>query len=270
MCKKKYSLVGKEAYIGLMKQKIKSLVKEYLGPKVIIAAIVGALFSWGILWVLPSNKVDVRNLPQKELTCTLDVSYQMMIRKSSDNRFQIMYDGKEVKNPYAYNITILNSGKYSISNDDFKQPFTIDFIGCNGIINAQIVGSTNAMVWEEVLSKSEFDGNILTISDFFLNPNESFTMYIIADGQPDIIRYGSRIADVDGLIIRNTRQEKIDQLRQKGLWIFGILLAFILCFALYTFIVYRHMDRKNKHLDELYQKYMDSLNIVKNDTHKSD
>lgn len=126
------------------------------------------------------------------------------------------------------------------------------------------------MVWEEVLSKSEFDGNILTISDFFLNPNESFTMYIITDGQPDIIRYGSRIADVDGLIIRNTRQEKIDQLRQKGLWIFGILLAFILCFALYTFIVYRHMDRKNKHLDELYQKYMDSLNIVKNDTHKSD
>ena len=30
-----------------MKQKIKSLVKEYLGANVIIAAIVGALFSWG-------------------------------------------------------------------------------------------------------------------------------------------------------------------------------------------------------------------------------
>lgn len=212
-----------------MKQKIKSLVKEYLGLKAIIAAIIGALFSWGILWVLPSNEVDVRNLPQKELTCTLDVSYQMMIRKSSDNRFQIMYDGKEVKNPYAYNITILNSGKYSISNEDFKQPFTIDFTGCNGIINAQIVGSTNAMVWEEVLSKAEFDGNILTISDFFLNPDESFTMYIITDGQPDIIRYGSRIADVEGLIIRNTRQEKIDQWRQKGFWIAGTIIGIVIC-----------------------------------------
>ena len=88
-----------------MKQKIRKLVKEYLGLKVIIAAIVGALFSWGILWVLPSNKVDVGNFPQKELTCTLDISYQMMIRKSSDNRFRIMFDGKEVKNPYAYNVT---------------------------------------------------------------------------------------------------------------------------------------------------------------------
>lgn len=234
-----------------MKQKIKSLVKEYLGPKVIIAAIVGALFSWGILWVLPSNKVDVGNFPQKELTCTLDISYQMIIRKSSDNRFQIMFDGKEVKNPYVYNITILNSGKYSISNEDFKQPFTIDFIGCNGIINVQIVGSTNAMVWEEVLSKVEFDGNMLTISDFFLNPNESFTMYIITDGQPDIIRYGSRIADVDNLVIRNTRQEIIDQWRQKGFWIFGTIMGIAICVVIVLII----WDiRSRKRMKELEKK----------------
>lgn len=68
------------------------------------------------------------------------------IRRSSDNRFQIMFDGKEVKKPYAYNIKILNSGKYSISNEDFKQPFTIDFDGCNGIVNVQILETTNAMI----------------------------------------------------------------------------------------------------------------------------
>jgi len=241
-----------------MKQKIRKLVKEYLGLKVIIAAIVGALFSWGILWVLPSNKVDVGNFPQKELTCTLDISYQMMIRKSSDNRFQIMFDGKEVKNPYAYNITILNGGKYSILNEDFKQPFTIDFIGCNGIVNAQIVESTNAMVWEEVLSKAEFDGNILTISDFFLNPNESFTMYIITDGQPDIIRYGSRIADVDGLIIRNTRQEKFNQWRQKGFWIFGTIMGIVIC-GVSILIIWDIRSRKRmKELEKkLFNAYKD-------------
>lgn len=31
---------------------------------------------------------------------------------------------------------ILNSGKYSILNEDFKQLFTIDITGCNGIVNA--------------------------------------------------------------------------------------------------------------------------------------
>ena len=240
-----------------MKQKTRKLVKEYLGLKVIIAAIVGALFSWGILWVLPSNKVDVGNFPQKELTCTLDISYQMMIRKSSDNRFRIMFDGKEVKNPYAYNVTILNSGKYSISNEDFKQPFTIDFIGCNGIVNAQIVESTNAMVWEEVLSKAEFDGNILTISDFFLNPNESFNMYIITDGQPDIIRYGSRIADVDGLIIRNIRQEKFNQWRQKGFWIFGTIMGIVICGVAILLI----WDiRSRKRMKELEKKLFNAYN----------
>lgn len=241
-----------------MKQKIRKLVKEYLGLKVIIAAIVGALFSWGILWVLPSNKVDVGNFPQKELTCTLDISYQMMIRKSSDNRFRIMFDGKEVKNPYAYNITILNSGKYSISNEDFKQPFTIDFIGCNGIVNAQIVESTNAMVWEEVLSKAEFDGNILTISDFFVNPNESFTMYIITDGQPDIIRYGSRIADVDDLIIRNTRQEKFNQWRQKGFWIFGTIMGIVICGVAILLIWDIRSRKRMKELEKkLFNAYKD-------------
>ncbi|MCH5344691.1 MAG: hypothetical protein J1E64_11685 [Acetatifactor sp.] len=162
-----------------------------------------------------------------------------------------MFDGKEVKKPYVYNITILNSGKYSISNEDFKQPFTIDFIGCNGIINVQIVGSTNAMVWEEVLSKVEFDGNMLTISDFFLNPNESFTMYIITDGQPDIIRYGSRIADVDNLVIRNIRQEIIDQWRQKGFWFFGTIMGIAICVVIVLII----WDiRSRKRMKELEKK----------------
>lgn len=169
-----------------------------------------------------------------------------------------MFDGKEVKNPYAYNITILNSGKYSISNEDFKQPFTIDFIGCNGIVNAQIVESTNAMVWEEVLSKAEFDGNILTISDFFLNPNESFTMYIITDGQPDIIRYGSRIADVDDLIIRNTRQEKFNQWRQKGFWIFGIIMGIVICGVAILLIWDIRSIKRMKELEKkLFNAYKD-------------
>ena len=238
-----------------MKQKIRCFVEEYIGLKGIIGAIVGAVVSWGILWVLPSNKVEVGNFPQKELTCTLDSYYQMMIKKSSDNRFQIIFDGKVVENPYTYNITILNSGKYSVSNEDFKQPFTIDFVGCNGIVNAQIVESTNTMVWEEVLSKAKYDGNKLTISDFFLNPNESFTMHIITDGQSDIIRYGSRIADVDGLIIRNTRQENTNQRRQKVFWIFGIMMVIVICGTVFLLI----WDiRSRKRIKELEKRYFNA------------
>lgn len=77
--------------------------------------------------------------------------------------------------------------------------------------------------------KAEFDGNTLMILGFFLNPNESFAMYIITDGKSDIIQYGSRIADIDSLIIRNTRQESIEQWRQKGFWIFGTIMGIVIC-----------------------------------------
>lgn len=115
------------------------------------------------------------------------------------------------------------------------------------------------MVWEEVLSKAEFDGNILTISDFFLNPNESFTMYIVTDGQPDIIRYGSRIADVDGLIIRNTRQEKIDQWRQKGFWISGTIMVIVICVVAVLLIWDIRSRKRMKEIEEkLFNVYKDA------------
>ena len=66
-----------------MKIKIRELLKKYLGVTMIASSIVGALISWGISWVLPSPDVNINNIPQKELTCTLDYSYPMLITKSS-------------------------------------------------------------------------------------------------------------------------------------------------------------------------------------------
>ena len=37
----------------------------------IVSAIFSALVSWGLAWLLISPPVEVSNLPQKELTCTL-------------------------------------------------------------------------------------------------------------------------------------------------------------------------------------------------------
>ena len=92
----------------------------------IASSIVGALISWGISWVLPSPDVNINNIPQKELTCTLDYSYPMLITKSSDSRLQILYDGKSVKSPFVFGITISNTGKYAVCTDCGKRLFKVD------------------------------------------------------------------------------------------------------------------------------------------------
>lgn len=221
----------------------------------ILSAIVGAVFSWIIVWILPSKKVEVSNFPQKELTCTMDYSYPMIVRKSSDDRFKIMFDGLEITNPYFLSITVLNSGNNSISNEDFKKSFSVDFSGCKGIVNVQVARSTNTMISDEVLANSEFNGTVLTITDFFLNPSESFTMYVITDGKPSTIHYGSRIADVGELIIRNTPKEKLDQTKRVFQVSSILVIGFVLCMLVFLMILQR---RSNKRIQEFYQKYLDS------------
>ena len=111
-----------------MRAKIHDFLKKYLGLTIIISAIVGAIFSWAVTWILPSRDVTASNIPQKELTCTLAYSYPMIARKSSDNKLQLLYDGEPVNAPYVYGITIANTGAYAVTNDDFKDPFLLIFL----------------------------------------------------------------------------------------------------------------------------------------------
>ena len=238
-----------------MKQKILKLRKKYFGLSMILSAIIGAVLSWIIGWIFPSKKVEVSNLPQKELTCTMDYSYPIIVRKNGDDRFKIMFDGLEITNPYFFSITVLNSGNNSVLNEDFKKSFSVDFSGCKGIVNAQVARSTNSMISDEVLSNSEFNGTVLTITDFFLNPSESFTIYVITDGKPDAIYYGSRIADVGELIIRNKPKETIDQRK----WVLYVVLISVIGLALCMIVFLMIWERRsNKKIQELYQKYLDS------------
>ena len=158
--------------------KLKKFLQKHPILSSIFSLFAGALISWAVCWVLPSQGVTANNIPQKELTCTLDYFYSMITRKSSDNRLQLLYDGHTVNFPYAYNITVANTGAYAITNEDFKDSFSIDFSGSKRLVYAQVVKSTNGAITEEVLSNAKIDGTILTITDFYLNKEESFGIYL--------------------------------------------------------------------------------------------
>ena len=235
-----------------MKIRICELLKKYLGLTVIISAVVGGIISWGLSWVLPSQDVTAANIPKKELTCTLDYSYPLLSKSASDSKLQILYGGNTVNLPFVCSITIENTGEYAITNEDFKDNFSMEFVGSKQIVNAQIVESTNKQIFDELLSNAQFDGIKLTITDFYLNIGESFTIYVITDGKPDTIHYSSRISGISELVYRNTQKEKHDN----TLYLMSSILCIIILVSI-VFMVYMFWQNR-----KLNQKYSQILRMI--------
>lgn len=230
-----------------MRTRICDFLKKYLGLTIIMSAIVGAIFSWAATWILPSPNVTASNIPQKELTCTLDYFYPMITRKSSDNRLQLLYDGKPVNAPYVYSITVANTGAYPVTNEDFKDDLTIDFEGSSQLVYAQVVKSSNGAITEEAISNARIDGTVLSVTDFYLNTDEFFEIYLIVDGKPDNINYYSRISGISELILKNAPKEKRDNYLRHI-----ILFVCACCFVLAIFSVYTYIQSKK--LEKKYAK----------------
>ncbi|MCI9540965.1 MAG: hypothetical protein HFG39_07870 [Lachnospiraceae bacterium] len=235
-----------------MKIKIRDFLKKYLGLTIIISAIVGAIISWGFNWILPSPNMTASNIPKKELTCTLDYSFPMIARKSIDNKLQLLYDGKSVNDPYVYSITITNTGVYAITNEDFKDTFFVNFLGSHQVVNAQIVKSSNGAILDEVVSNAKLDGTKLLITDFYLNTGESFGIYLIVDGKPNVISYHSRISGISELTLRNTPKEKRDT------FVHHInLFAIVFILILIIFLIW--IRWKAVKFDEKYEKLLQEM-----------
>ncbi len=235
--------------------KVISTIKNHWFISILVSGLIGAILSWGISWILPSRSVKVENLPRKELTCTLDFYYQMITKRVADTELQVFYGDQEVDAPYIYSISIENTGEYSISNEDFKAPFSINFLGSNRIVQARVSKSSNQSLTNEVLTNAKFQGTTLTIEDFFLNVNESFTVYIISDGKPDTIVYSARIADVSEVILKNTPKENRDTKLQNMLYIVAIGVGF----SIMTIISMIILDKraKKKFEEQFLLKYLE-------------
>lgn len=244
-----------ELYIR-MKIKIKECIKKYFTVPSIILMVISALISWAVCWMLPSRDVTVNNIPQKELTCTLDYGYPMITKRSSDNRLQLLYADKPIDAPYAYGFTVTNTGAYAVTNEDFKDTFAIDFSGSNQLVYAQIVKSSNGTITEEVMSNTKIDGTTLSITDFYLNADESFGIYLIVDGKPDTINPHSRISGISKLTLRNTPKENRDKNLHRMVLFAGaaILVPAILIICMYI----QHKVEKKKHA-EMLQELLQNL-----------
>lgn len=237
-----------------MKQRIKSIcnrvynwIKSHKAITWTVSIVLSTIIGWLFSLVLPTKPVVASNIPQKELTCTFNYSLKLITKRTADKRLQVLYDGKPVDDPWVTNITILNSGDLAVENADFKDQFVISFKDSEMILNANISKFSNTSLLEEVLSNSSTKGENLVITDFFLNPGESFSISIITNQKPSKISYHSRISGISELTLKNAKEERKSTFSWI-VWIVSILVCITVIAVVIMLVVER---RRTKQMDKM-------------------
>lgn len=239
----------------MKKTTITEVLQRHVIFSMVVAGLIGFFINWLLGWIIPSKPTVASNAPKKELTCILNYSNHLVKKATSSSKLQILYDGQATEDPVLYDITIENSGNQEIENEDFKENFVIAFDGCGRILNAQVRESTNHFISEEVLSNAEVDGENLIFSDFFLNPDESFSVIVITDKRAEKVTYGSRISGVSNLTLRNAPKERLNTLNTYKL-IITLVVGICLIYVAIMVIWIRRSEKKSQR--EL-EKYMRSI-----------
>ena len=243
-------------------KRLKQWCRDHIGSSLLATALLGWFVSWGMSWIIPSPNVVVDNFPQKELTCTLNSGFPLALQVTEDEDFQILFQGKEVEEPWIYNITIENTGEQPILNEDFAKPLTIDFEESTSVIKATIIGASNGDLWNEFREKASIDGAVLSIENILLNQGDSITFNVFTEGRAGNINYDQRTVGLSQLILRNVTKERNEQLEslKKGAIIVAIVLTVIMV-ALIIYLV-RMMIESHKsqlELDRKLQKYYETI-----------
>lgn len=234
-------------------KKFINLSKECI-IKELVFMVIGCIIGWGISWILPAQPVTAKNIPKKELTCTLNYSQKLFTNTNSSMGFKVLYGDKPVEDPYFYSITIKNTGDYAIKNEDFKNDFYIDFVDGTEIIKASVIESSNKYVYDEILQKSNDDSTKIVFSDFFLNPNESFTLSVITDSKASVINYNSRIEGISNLKLINTTAEKIHKNHNRFITFMVVMAILAVVVAVVVVVSHIKYKKREKQFEEKLKK----------------
>lgn len=113
----------------------------------IVSLIVGALLSWVVAFVMPAKPVDLSKNSKSDLTCTLEYVRGLVTKRTADNRFKIVFEDKEVENPYILDISIKNTGSHAIKEEDFRDDFVIAIEG-GAMILSEAFRSHQIDIWK--------------------------------------------------------------------------------------------------------------------------
>lgn len=221
--------------------------------------IVGLVLSIGALCYSVYVANQPVEIPPKELTCTLNSGFPLVLQVTEDEDFQLLFKDKEVEEPWVYNITIENTGGQPILSEDFAKPLTIDFKESTSVIKATIIEASNRDLRDEFLEKASIDGTVLSIQDILLNQDESITFNVFTEGAAGTISYDQRTVGLSKLILKNVVKESNDQLAFLKKWMtIGAIVFTVIVMVLIIYLV-RMMNKSQLEFDKKLQKYYETI-----------
>ena len=155
-----------------------------------------AIVSPFLLWKadLDAKKIDMTLLGSFELISSISESQQGL---------RILFDGKDLKDPFSSIIALSNSGAKPIQASDFEGPIKITVAKPAGILRSQIVRREPQSLEPFVFTNNR----MITINPMLLNPGDRISVEILTTGGKPQFASRGRIAGVPDLKIQESQSE---------------------------------------------------------------
>jgi hypothetical protein len=138
------------------------------------------------------------------------MSVRRLINAPENKRadLKVVYKGADVTNPIFTVMRIGNTGRKTITADDFESevPTTINF-GETPLLSADVVERSHRGVRAAIKVHAE-KPNLVEIDPPFLKPGEWFEIQFVTDGEPKVPAVDSRFAYTSGPISRTLSRRK--------------------------------------------------------------
>jgi hypothetical protein len=175
-----------------------SLRLEKVDWKFVITAFLTIIAIAAPMWLwradLDAKGIDMTLLGSFELVSPISKSQQGL---------RILYNGKDLKNPFSSIITVSNSGAKPIQVSDFDGPIKITIAKPAKLLRSQIVRRLPLSL-EPVVSTNE---QMLTIDPMLLNPGDLIAFEMLTTGGKPQFTSRGRIAGVPDVIIEESQSK---------------------------------------------------------------
>ena len=180
------------------------ILEGILSSQIWTAVGVIATITLGLAAIIVTIILFILGRKKKRLAYYIVSNTQLVgIENSIQDKIKILYDEKQVANVHLISIKFINNGNEPISVDDFDKPISIKYDSAVNILTYEVLEKTPADLDATIKEREEF----LEIKPLLLNPNDDFTINILASDFEGGLEISARIKGINKVEIYKSYED---------------------------------------------------------------
>ncbi len=148
---------------------------------------------FSIIAILVSVSIFFLERKKKSLTYeTISEASLLTLNEELNEKVQILYDGKVIKDVYLIILKIRNNGNSAILEKDFIKPIQINFSDKTQILSAEIIRTIPSNLNVEISLRT----NQIGLAPVLLNSGDSISLKLLLTGHDGVMHLNGRIVGV--------------------------------------------------------------------------